>query len=1156
MAGKHDGKVTISTALDNDGVEKGIQEVSGEFGGLKNVVDKTGKAISGAMSKAVSDVRSNIKKELAAVQREIASCQKQIEKAQSDKMPLVEQAEQLGVALDEAKMKLAELQAQQEAAGAILSAADTRELSGTDLNAYLDAYSQKPELDAAVLQQTAQVDKLQKEWDSVNNRIDRYDDKIRTANGEMDALQETADDLAEEMKKAEKESKKMRDNAAGSKKELCALGKSVDSFASRLKSIALGALLFNGISAGLREFTSYLGKTLKTNEAFTTELSRLKGALLTAFQPIYNAIAPAITYLMKLLTGAAMAVAEFFASLTGSTVEASAEAAKGLYEEAKALEDVEKNAKKAGKSMAGFDELNVLQEKSDVSGSAGSTDAVTPDFSVSEWWSDGELNTIKDTFKEIAGYIGVAAAGIAGFKLGNFIADLLTSEKKAKSLKTTLSKLGKKAGLVIGITLAITGIALETKGIVDTIREGLSGNALLDILGGGATITAGGAMIGQFFGKGVLGGAVGAIVGGIPAYITGIYDACMNGLNWLNASLVAAGSTMAGAGIGAIVGSAAGPMGIAIGGLIGLAAGLITDGILYLVGSVNEQAVPAIDTLTEAEKRLVEEAGKAAENFRDQKAATDEALGDITAEWENTNKLAEELFKLADASGKVNEKDQARAKFIIEELEKATGLEIDMVGGVIQKYGELQGSIKEVLLAKTAEAFLSANRDDYLQAIKSEGEAWSALKITEKDYFDYKTTAEAKIAELEKEAEIVTQKRINGVGQLTAAQNTELYNQLQDLKDAIEKEKGLLEEKKTAYKKAETAYEEIQKTINEYEAAQEAALSKNYQATIDIYAKKEKIYTEHTGIVDEQAAERVAILEKEAADLYAKAADMEEKYKKGVANFTKEMVDNAYKEANLAVKKYEDAYYRAMNGLGEDMGEGLVNGLEESIPKAEEATEELVTSAIDAGEKAADAHSPSRKTIALGEDIGVGPGIGIENETDGAVKAAENQIDAVIDAYESQSAAKSGKTFGATFADGIYSSIKSIAAAGSVAVKAAMSAISGTKGTVTIPARISTPQIPKLAQGAVLPSNKPFLAMVGDQRHGTNVEAPLTTIQEAVALVMQDQTQAILGGFEASVGVQREILEAVLGIQIGDDVIGSAVARYNRKRATITGGAV
>ena len=100
---------------------------------------------------------------------------------------------------------------------------------------------------------------------------------------------------------------------------------------------------------------------------------------------------------------------------------------------------------------------------------------------------------------------------------------------------------------------------------------------------------------------------------------------------------------------------------------------------------------------------------------------------------------------------------------------------------------------------------------------------------------------------------------------------------------------------------------------------------------------------------------------------------------------------------------------------------------------------------------------------------------------------------------------------------------------------------------------VSAPSIPYLAKGAVLPAGKPFLAMVGDQRHGTNVEAPLSTIQEAVALVMEDQTGAILKGFEMSIGVQREILEAILGIQLGDDVLGMAVERYQEKMSIMRG---
>lgn len=103
---------------------------------------------------------------------------------------------------------------------------------------------------------------------------------------------------------------------------------------------------------------------------------------------------------------------------------------------------------------------------------------------------------------------------------------------------------------------------------------------------------------------------------------------------------------------------------------------------------------------------------------------------------------------------------------------------------------------------------------------------------------------------------------------------------------------------------------------------------------------------------------------------------------------------------------------------------------------------------------------------------------------------------------------------------------------------------------------LNIPKIPLLAEGAVIPPNAPFAAILGDQRHGTNIEAPLSTIQEAVALVMEDYAAANIAGHEATVAVLRDILEAVLGIHIGDDVIGQAVARYNAKIAIIKGGVV
>jgi hypothetical protein len=51
-------------------------------------------------------------------------------------------------------------------------------------------------------------------------------------------------------------------------------------------------------------------------------------------------------------------------------------------------------------------------------------------------------------------------------------------------------------------------------------------------------------------------------------------------------------------------------------------------------------------------------------------------------------------------------------------------------------------------------------------------------------------------------------------------------------------------------------------------------------------------------------------------------------------------------------------------------------------------------------------------------------------------------------------------------------------------------------------ARISEVKLPRLATGAVIPPNREFLAVLGDQKSGTNIEAPLSTIEQAVENVL------------------------------------------------------
>ena len=57
--------------------------------------------------------------------------------------------------------------------------------------------------------------------------------------------------------------------------------------------------------------------------------------------------------------------------------------------------------------------------------------------------------------------------------------------------------------------------------------------------------------------------------------------------------------------------------------------------------------------------------------------------------------------------------------------------------------------------------------------------------------------------------------------------------------------------------------------------------------------------------------------------------------------------------------------------------------------------------------------------------------------------------------------------------------------------------------TPELPAGYSAAVLPKLANGAVIPPNRQFAAILGDQRSGVNIETPLKTIETALQNVME-----------------------------------------------------
>ena len=93
-------------------------------------------------------------------------------------------------------------------------------------------------------------------------------------------------------------------------------------------------------------------------------------------------------------------------------------------------------------------------------------------------------------------------------------------------------------------------------------------------------------------------------------------------------------------------------------------------------------------------------------------------------------------------------------------------------------------------------------------------------------------------------------------------------------------------------------------------------------------------------------------------------------------------------------------------------------------------------------------------------------------------------------------------------------------------------------GGVDLVPKVSISRIPQLAKGAVIPPNKEFLAILGDQRHGTNIEAPLNTIKQAVAEVLAQR----------GTGDSGDII-----IQIDGNEVFRVVRRKDREYANRTG---
>lgn len=400
--------------------------------------------------------------------------------------------------------------------------------------------------------------------------------------------------------------------------EALALG--IEQKVSAMNQAEKSQLRYYAMMTQVTEVQGDMGRTL---EQPANMLRVLQAQLQQAARAIGSLFIPILTKILPIAIAVANALRQIIAAIAllfGVTLNAPdwgdsfGNAASGSGAIADNMDSAAGSAKELKKYLAGFDELNVLPEQNKSGGGSGAggggggdlgldlpgydflKDAVSQ--KIEEWKAKLEplVSFVKDNLEEILKIVGTIGVALLAWKISidflNSISALKKMSNSGLSIPLTISA---------GVILTAAGFTIEFSGIKDAIEKKLNGLNFGEIILGGLTGTAGAGLlgkgIGQFIAKafgesavaqaitagggtistGLIGAAIGGIVAGIPMFVTGVYDAIMNGLNTLNTLLIPAGSTLAGAGIGAIIGSLGGPIGAGIGALIGLAVGALTD---------------------------------------------------------------------------------------------------------------------------------------------------------------------------------------------------------------------------------------------------------------------------------------------------------------------------------------------------------------------------------------------------------------------------------------------------------------------------------------------------------------------------------------------------------------------------------------------------
>lgn len=421
-----DGSLIFNTKIDTDGFEHDADKVSSKFVNLKNKIANTEAEISRLTQEleemANTPIDSGISQKL---ERDIEKAKIKLNElyAEADRIGNAKQADltDMGLGTENLDEILGrddnwnKVQAQIESAEAKLRQyeAELRKVqsaeantSGKDTAEYRKKQQKIAELNRNLelyqvqLRETQQKESQTSRQTKIANASFKHLDKgLNSVVNRLGKTSKACASLAKNgVSKLTNGIKRLTSNAKRSNSQMGSLGRTL----SQLKGMLLSMVFFNLISTVMNSMTESMGQMSKESEDVNSKLSSLKTSLTyfkhtiaSAFMPIVNVAVPILTEFIDTLSAVTNKVANFIAVLSGQSSYQKAVKVQQNY--AESLEDTASSAEKATNNLASFDELNVMQENT---ATASSSDETENYFETVPTVFDSFADKLKQAFKK------------------------------------------------------------------------------------------------------------------------------------------------------------------------------------------------------------------------------------------------------------------------------------------------------------------------------------------------------------------------------------------------------------------------------------------------------------------------------------------------------------------------------------------------------------------------------------------------------------------------------------------------------------------------------------------------------------------------------------------------------------------------------------